>query len=28
MGTYLNFGNNLGGYFGRRLAACSRSKLE
>jgi len=28
LGTYLNSGNSLGGYFGRRLAVCSRSKLE
>jgi len=26
--TYLNFGNNLGGYFWRRLPVCSLSKVE
>jgi len=28
LSTYLNFGNNLGGYFGRQLAVCSLSKVE
>jgi len=28
LSTYLNFGNNVGGYFGRRLSICSWSKLE